>query len=138
MAVFTTSMRGATLVIVTCTVSVDTPPIEVDVSVPVQRCDVLRRRHGRIADIQVVGKLGGDAHRDGDHGDHVVAGEHRLADREAGVVHGDGDLGPAVAEATAILRSDDRKLRVPLFLNEGEVIRVDTRTGDYISRGKGD
>lgn len=28
-------------------------------------------------------------------------------------------------------------VRVPLFLNEGEVIRVDTRTGDYISRAKG-
>jgi hypothetical protein len=26
---------------------------------------------------------------------------------------------------------------VPLFLNEGEVIRVDTRTGAYISRAKG-
>ena len=28
-------------------------------------------------------------------------------------------------------------VRVPLFLNEGEVIRVDTRTGQYISRAKG-
>jgi len=27
-------------------------------------------------------------------------------------------------------------VRVPLFLNEGEVIRVDTRTGAYISRAK--
>ena len=27
-------------------------------------------------------------------------------------------------------------VRVPLFLNEGEVIRVDTRTGEYISRAK--
>jgi len=25
---------------------------------------------------------------------------------------------------------------VPLFLNEGEVIRVDTRTGEYLSRAK--
>ena len=25
---------------------------------------------------------------------------------------------------------------VPLFINEGETIRVDTRTGDYLSRGK--
>jgi elongation factor P len=27
-------------------------------------------------------------------------------------------------------------VRVPLFINEGEVIRIDTRTGEYISRGK--
>ena len=28
-------------------------------------------------------------------------------------------------------------VRVPLFLNEGEAVRVDTRTGEYISRAKG-
>jgi elongation factor P len=28
-------------------------------------------------------------------------------------------------------------VRVPLFLNEGELIRVDTRTGEYLSRAKG-
>ncbi len=28
-------------------------------------------------------------------------------------------------------------VRVPLFVNEGDVLRIDTRTGDYISRGKG-
>lgn len=27
-------------------------------------------------------------------------------------------------------------VRVPLFINEGEVIRVDTRTGEYIARAK--
>jgi elongation factor P len=27
-------------------------------------------------------------------------------------------------------------VRVPLFINEGEVIRVDTRTGEYLSRAK--
>ena len=27
-------------------------------------------------------------------------------------------------------------VRVPLFLNQGEVIRVDTRSGDYVSRAK--
>ena len=27
-------------------------------------------------------------------------------------------------------------VRVPLFINEGELIRVDTRTGNYISRAK--
>ena len=28
-------------------------------------------------------------------------------------------------------------VRVPLFVNEGDVLRIDTRTGAYISRGKG-
>jgi elongation factor P len=28
-------------------------------------------------------------------------------------------------------------VRVPLFLSEGEVIRIDTRTGEYVSRAKG-
>lgn len=28
-------------------------------------------------------------------------------------------------------------VRVPLFINIGEVLRIDTRTGDYVSRGKG-
>ncbi len=28
-------------------------------------------------------------------------------------------------------------VNVPLFLSEGEVIRIDTRTGDYVSRAKG-
>jgi elongation factor P len=27
-------------------------------------------------------------------------------------------------------------VRVPLFINEGEIVRVDTRTGEYLSRGK--
>jgi elongation factor P len=28
-------------------------------------------------------------------------------------------------------------VRVPLFINEGETLRIDTRTGEYLSRGKG-
>lgn len=36
---------------------------------------------------------------------------------------------PATLETGAIVR-------VPLFVNEGEVIKVDTRTGDYVSRVK--
>ena len=28
-------------------------------------------------------------------------------------------------------------VRVPLFINEGEVLRIDTRSGEYISRAKG-
>ena len=27
-------------------------------------------------------------------------------------------------------------VRVPLFINEGEIIRVDTRTGNYVSRAR--
>jgi elongation factor P len=27
-------------------------------------------------------------------------------------------------------------VRVPLFINEGEIIRVDTRSGEYISRAR--
>jgi elongation factor P len=40
-----------------------------------------------------------------------------------------GGQKPAKLETGAVVR-------VPLFLNEGEVIRVDTRTGEYISRAK--
>ena len=28
-------------------------------------------------------------------------------------------------------------IKVPLFVNQGDVMRVDTRTGEYVSRGKG-
>jgi elongation factor P len=28
-------------------------------------------------------------------------------------------------------------VRVPLFVNIGDVIRIDTRTGEYVSRAKG-
>jgi elongation factor P len=41
-----------------------------------------------------------------------------------------GGQKPAKLETGAVVR-------VPLFINEGEVIRVDTRTGAYISRAKG-
>jgi len=34
-------------------------------------------------------------------------------------------------------KRDGAVVRVPLFINEGEVIRIDTRTGEYISRAKG-
>jgi elongation factor P len=40
-----------------------------------------------------------------------------------------GGQKPAKLETGAVVR-------VPLFINEGEVIRVDTRTGSYISRAK--
>jgi elongation factor P len=40
-----------------------------------------------------------------------------------------GGQKPAKLETGAVVR-------VPLFINEGEVIRVDTRTGEYISRAK--
>ncbi len=41
-----------------------------------------------------------------------------------------GGQKPAKVETGAVVR-------VPLFINEGEVIRIDTRTGEYISRGRG-
>jgi elongation factor P len=27
-------------------------------------------------------------------------------------------------------------VRVPLFINEGDVLRIDTRSGEYVSRAK--
>ena len=50
---------------------------------------------------------------------------------------------PGVRGDTATGGSKPAKLetgatvRVPLFINEGEIIRVDTRTGEYLARGKG-
>jgi elongation factor P len=47
-------------------------------------------------------------------------------------VRGDTATGgqkPAKLETGAVVR-------VPLFINEGEVLRIDTRTGEYISRAK--
>jgi elongation factor P len=40
-----------------------------------------------------------------------------------------GGQKPAKLETGAVVR-------VPLFINEGEIVRIDTRTGEYISRGK--
>ncbi|MBT8132612.1 MAG: elongation factor P, partial [Gammaproteobacteria bacterium] len=40
-----------------------------------------------------------------------------------------GGVKPATLETGAVVR-------VPLFLEEGEVIKVDTRTGDYVSRAR--
>ncbi|MGH8149664.1 MAG: elongation factor P [Steroidobacteraceae bacterium] len=40
-----------------------------------------------------------------------------------------GGQKPAKLETGAVVR-------VPLFINEGDVVRVDTRTGEYISRAK--
>jgi elongation factor P len=47
-------------------------------------------------------------------------------------VRGDTATGatkPAKVETGAIVQ-------VPLFINEGDVIRVDTRTGEYLERSK--
>ena len=40
-----------------------------------------------------------------------------------------GGIKPATLETGAVVR-------VPLFLNEGDLIKVDTRTGEYVSRAK--
>jgi elongation factor P len=58
--------------------------------------------------------------------------ELKVVETDPGV-RGDTATGgqkPAKLETGAVVR-------VPLFINEGEVIRIDTRTGDYISRAKG-
>lgn len=57
--------------------------------------------------------------------------ELKIVETDPGV-RGDTATGgqkPAKLETGAMVR-------VPLFLNEGEVIRVDTRTGEYLSRAK--
>lgn len=57
--------------------------------------------------------------------------ELKVVETDPGV-RGDTATGgqkPAKLETGAVVR-------VPLFINEGEVIRVDTRTGEYISRAK--
>ena len=38
--------------------------------------------------------------------------------------------------ATQRLLETGAKVKVPLFVNEGEYIRVDTRTGEYMDRVK--
>ncbi len=57
--------------------------------------------------------------------------ELKIVETDPGV-RGDTATGgqkPAKLETGAVVR-------VPLFINEGEIIRVDTRTGEYLSRGK--
>lgn len=57
--------------------------------------------------------------------------EAKIVETDPGV-RGDTATGgqkPAKLETGAVVR-------VPLFINEGEIIRVDTRTGEYISRAK--
>jgi elongation factor P len=58
--------------------------------------------------------------------------ELKIVETDPGV-RGDTATGgqkPAKLETGAVVR-------VPLFINEGEVIRVDTRTAEYLSRAKG-
>ncbi|NJD30992.1 MAG: elongation factor P [Gammaproteobacteria bacterium] len=58
--------------------------------------------------------------------------ELKIVETDPGV-RGDTATGgqkPAKLETGAVVR-------VPLFINEGEVIRVDTRSGEYLSRAKG-
>ena len=58
--------------------------------------------------------------------------ELKIVETDPGV-RGDTATGgqkPAKLETGAVVR-------VPLFINEGETIRVDTRTSEYLSRGKG-
>ena len=57
--------------------------------------------------------------------------ELKITETDPGV-RGDtaqGGVKPATLETGAVVK-------VPLFVEEGEVIRVDTRTGEYVSRVK--
>ncbi len=56
------------------------------------------------------------------------AQDHRDRPRPAGR-HRHGGQKPAKLETGAVVR-------VPLFINEGEVIRINTSTGEYVSRAK--
>jgi elongation factor P len=53
------------------------------------------------------------------------------------------DTAPAIKGATATNQSKDAqletglKIKVPPFIENGEVVRVDTRTGEYLERAKG-
>jgi hypothetical protein len=73
------------------------------------------------------------------HGCRTAAAENAPAHVELKIVETDpgvrgdtatGGQKPAKLETGAVVR-------VPLFLNEGEVVRVDTRTSEYLSRAKG-
>ncbi len=55
--------------------------------------------------------------------------ELQVKETEPGV-RGDTATG---ASKVAVLETD-AQIRVPLFINEGEMIRVDTRTGEYMER----
>ena len=58
--------------------------------------------------------------------------ELKITDTDPGL-KGDtaqGGSKPATLETGATIR-------VPLFISQGEVIRIDTRTGEYVSRAKG-
>ena len=49
--------------------------------------------------------------------------------RSSGATLLTGGQKPAKLETGAVVR-------VPLFINEGDVLRIDTRTGEYVSRAK--
>lgn len=58
--------------------------------------------------------------------------ELKVVETDPGV-RGDTATGgqkPAKLESGAVVR-------VPLFINEGDILRIDTRNGEYVSRGKG-
>ena len=58
--------------------------------------------------------------------------ELEVTDTEPGVR---GDTATNV-QKIAVLETG-AEIRVPIFINNGDVIRVDTRTGDYLERAKG-
>ena len=82
----------------------------------------------------------------GRHGLHRHAVERRAVASDVPPAHMELkviETDPGVRGDTATGGSKPAKLetgamvRVPLFINEGEILRIDTRTGEYLSRGKG-
>ena len=42
--------------------------------------------------------------------------------------------GPDIIEDEGLVKETGAEIKVPLFIDEGEMINVDTRTGEYMSR----
>ncbi|MBQ8151963.1 MAG: elongation factor P, partial [Firmicutes bacterium] len=55
----------------------------------------------------------------------------KVIDTEPGVK---GDTATNVTKAATV--ETGAVIQVPIFINEGEVIQIDTRTGDYLGRSK--
>ena len=59
--------------------------------------------------------------------------DHRPEDRRGGAGHQDGD---GVERVEAAKTETGLVVGVPNFINEGDVITVDTETGEYVGRAK--
>ena len=64
------------------------------------------------------------------------SGEIKLEGEEYLIVREDEVLGILEGGSKPAKLETGAMVRVPLFINEGEILRIDTRTGEYLSRGK--